>query len=73
MTDEVTREPFKITINRDISSGDYVVEVLPPPDGIGHDRAFANRRSAYGYGSGLTLVTGWPLVDLTGESERARG
>jgi hypothetical protein len=55
-----------ITIGQSAIDDSFYVEVLPPPDGIGHDREFQTHRAAYGYASGLKMVTGWRLLDLTG-------
>ena len=63
----------RITINHGVDGVGFVVEVLPPPAGVGHDRKLATHKEAYGYASGLRMCMGWPLVDLTAESGRARG
>jgi hypothetical protein len=57
----------RIEINHALDGPGFIVEVLPPPGGIGHDRELATHREAYGYAAGLRMVMGWPLVDLTEE------
>jgi hypothetical protein len=64
-------EPLHTIIIRPVPLGTgFDVEILPPvTDGPCHDREFATYKGAFGYASGLRLVTGWGVCDL---SEDAR-
>ncbi|MGE0775200.1 MAG: hypothetical protein AB7G25_07635 [Sphingomonadaceae bacterium] len=53
-----------ITITRD--RVEYVVKVVPEPDIRGVAGSFVTKREAFGYASGLRMVHGWPVVDMTG-------
>jgi hypothetical protein len=55
---------YTIVISADPFGYGFGVEIIPPPEGIGHDREFRTHKDAYGYASGLRLVTGWVVRDL---------
>ncbi|MGE3745632.1 MAG: hypothetical protein AB7G25_07990 [Sphingomonadaceae bacterium] len=57
-----------IVVSADPTGYGFDVEIIPPPDGVGHDREFQSYREAYGYASGLRLALGWPVRDLTGKA-----
>lgn len=52
-----------ILVRPDPVEGGYEVTVVPPFDGVGHDKRFLTYREARGYGGGLRLVLGLKLVD----------
>jgi hypothetical protein len=54
-----------IVISADPFGYGFDVEIIPPPEGVGHDREFSRHRDAFGYASGLRLASGWPIRDLT--------
>jgi hypothetical protein len=64
------RPPHTICIRRDADTLGYVVEVLPPLEGVGHDRECRTHKEAYGYGAGLRMTLGCQLLDLTAEELR---
>lgn len=39
------------------------VTVVPPPQGVGHDRAFPSHDQAKAYSTLLAGATGWPVMD----------
>lgn len=66
-----TAEPERsILLRPDPETGAFAVEVLPPFEGIGHDRTFPVYRQARGYAGGLRMCLGLPVVDRCEEEGR---
>jgi hypothetical protein len=55
-----------IEIHKD--HAEFVVRIVPEPDIEGLGASFALKTAAWGYASGLRMVKGWPIRDLTGEA-----
>lgn len=64
----MSRPPHTICIRRDSDRDSYVVEVIPPFEGVGHDMECRTHKQAYGYAAGLRMTLGCQLLDLTGET-----
>lgn len=54
-----------ITIRDAVDGPGFVVEILPPPLGVGHDREWPTHKSAYNYAVGLRMTMRWPVRDLS--------
>ena len=54
-----------IAIRDAVDGPGFVVEILPPPLGVGHDRECATQTAAYGYAVGLRTTMRWPVRDLS--------
>jgi hypothetical protein len=54
-----------ITIRDAEYAAGFVVEILPPPEGIGHDRECITHMQAFRYAAGLRMTMRWPVRDLS--------
>ncbi|MBR0551743.1 hypothetical protein [Stakelama marina] len=60
-----------ITIQREAFGSEIDVRVSPSPEGVGHDRGFRCVCAARAYARGFGSATGWPVVDLTLDGDKA--
>lgn len=63
-------EPQHVITLRDGEVDGFVLEVVPPPEGVGHDQEFRTHKHAYGYAVGLRMSTGWPVMDMSSDGSR---
>lgn len=56
-------QPTVLIAPADDGSSDVCVTLVPPCDGVGHDRCFRTYLEARGYARQLWMQFGWPIVD----------
>jgi hypothetical protein len=59
-----------IVVSADPFGYGFDVEIIPPPEGIGHDREFQTHRAAYSYAARLRMTHKWPIRNLAGRVDR---